>query len=235
MPANGRLFPCLVCAPKSGAHVRKAQIMSNSNTIVKPAKPNLKWRVVDIAVASVIGVASALIYWVAALLYGPIGSPLDALVPGLGGLMNGFWLFAGPLAAVIVRKPGAATYAEVVAGVLEALLGNQWGGAETFLMALVQGLCAEIVFLVVMYRIWNVVTLTLSGALSAVGCWGYTFLTHLQGFQLTGAYGVWNLVATLISGGLVAGLLMWYLYIAIARTGAIDKFASGRQVRVSNK
>ncbi|MCO6558229.1 MAG: ECF transporter S component [Bifidobacterium sp.] len=209
--------------------------MSSSNQTTIVPKPNLKWRVVDIAVASVIGVVSTFIYWAAALLYGPIGSPLDALIPGLGGLMNGFWLFAGPLAAVIVRKPGAATYAEVVAGVLEALLGNSWGGMETFLIALVQGLCAEVVFLCVAYKVWNLITVTLSGVVSAIGCWAYTFFTHLQGFNMMGAYGIWYLVATIISGGLVAGVLMWYLYIAIAKTGAIDKFASGRQVRASSK
>ncbi|WEV66700.1 ECF transporter S component [Bifidobacterium sp. ESL0769] len=209
--------------------------MSSSNQATITSKPNLKWRVVDIAVASVIGVVSTFVYWAAALLYGPIGSPLDALIPGLGGLMNGLWLFAGPLAAVIVRKPGAATYAEVVAGVLESLLGNSWGGMETFLIALVQGLCAEVVFLCVAYKVWNIVTVTLSGVVSAVGCWAYTFFTHLQGFNITGAYGIWYLVATVISGALVAGVLMWYLYIAIAKTGAIDKFASGRQVRAAGK
>ncbi|MDD6087642.1 MAG: ECF transporter S component, partial [Bifidobacterium boum] len=72
---------------------------------------NLKWRVVDIAVASVIGVASALIYWLVALLTAAPWTALDAVVPGLPGLFNGLWLFAGPLAAIIVRKPGAAVYA----------------------------------------------------------------------------------------------------------------------------
>ncbi|KAE8126415.1 MULTISPECIES: ECF transporter S component [Bifidobacterium] len=204
--------------------------MSSTQSAAK-SRPNLQWRVVDIAVASAIGVASAFIYWVAALLYTPIGGPLEVLLPGLSGLMNGLWLFAGPLAAVIVRKPGAAIYAEVVAAVLEALVGNQWGGAETFLIGLVQGIGAELVFLFVAYRVWNVLTLTLSGIVSAVGCWGYTFLTHLQGFDMTGAYGLWYLVATVISGALVAGVLMWYLYVGIAKTGALDRFASGREVR----
>ena len=31
--------------------------------------------------------------------------------------------------------------------------------------------------------------------------------------------------------GVIAGVLMWYLYLAIARTGALDSFASGRAVR----
>ncbi|KAB8295568.1 ECF transporter S component [Bifidobacterium avesanii] len=202
--------------------------MSTANTV---AKPNLKWRVVDIAVASVIGVASALIYWgVAIVTYGP-WEAMDILVPGLPGLFNGLWLFAGPLAAIIVRKPGAAIYAEVVAGVLEALMGNMWGGAETFLIALVQGVLAEIAFLVFAYRKWNLPVTILSGALSGLGCWAYSFFTHLQAIDLGGSYGVMYLVTTVISGVVFAGVLMWFLYVAIAKTGALDKFASGREVR----
>jgi energy-coupling factor transport system substrate-specific component len=37
-----------------------------------------------------------------------------------------------------------------------------------------------------------------------------------------------------ISGAVIAGILMWYLYIAIAKTGALDHFVSGREVRGVN-
>lgn len=205
--------------------------MSTSSNAVQPV---LKWRVVDIAVASVIGVASAVIYWVVALVTTAPWGVLEAIVPGLAGIFNGLWLFAAPLAAVIVRKPGAAIYAEVVAGVLEALLGNQWGGLDTFAIALVQGVGAEIAFAVFAYRKWNVGTMLLSGALSGVACWGYSFFTHLQAIDIAGSYGIVYLIATIVSGALVAGLLMWYLYIAIAKTGALDKFVSGREVRGLN-
>ena len=201
------------------------------SSAVTESKAMLKWRVVDIAVASVIGVASALIYWLWYLITVAPWSVLEAVIPGLAGILNGMWLFAGPLAAIIVRKPGAAVYAEVVAGVLEALMGNMWGGVDTFLIALIQGLFAEIAFLIVAYRKWNLPVTILSGALSGVGCWGYSFFTHLQAIDLAGSYGVVYLVATVISGIVFAGVLMWYLYIAIAKTGALDKFASGREVR----
>lgn len=201
------------------------------SSAVVESKPVLKWRVVDIAVASVIGVASALIYWVVAIATTAPWSILEAIVPGLAGVFNGLWLFAGPLAAVIVRKPGAAVYAEVVAGVLEALMGNMWGGVETFLIALVQGLFAEIAFLIFAYRKWNLPVMILSGALSGVACWGYSFFTNLQAVDVFQTYGVVYIIATVVSGIVFAGVLMWYLYIAVAKTGALDKFASGREVR----
>lgn len=207
--------------------------MSATTTAIL-AKPILKWRVVDIAVASVIGVVSALLYWlIATLTYGP-WDVLEAVIPGFAGILNGLWLFAAPLAAVIVRKPGAAIYAEVVAGVLEALLGNVWGGAQTFLMALVQGAFAELAFLIFVYKKWNLPTMVLSGALSGLACWGYSFFTHLQAIDFAGSYGIVYLITTVVSGAVVAGVLMWFLYIGIAKTGALDKFVSGREVRGLN-
>ncbi len=130
-----------------------------------------------------------------------------------------------------MRKPGAALYAEVVAGVLEALMGNMWGGVETFLIAFVQGLCAEIAFAVFAYRKWNLPVMMFSGALSGLGCWAYSFFTHLQAIDLNGSYGIVYLITTVLSGLVFAGVAMWYLYIGIAKTGALDNFASGRMVR----
>lgn len=193
-----------------------------------PRRANLRWRVVDIAVASVIGVASAFIYWAAIFIP---WDALQAVVPGFAGVVNGFWLFAGPLAAIIVRKPGAAIYAELLAAILEALMGNQWGGAETILIGLVQGVMAEIIFLIFAYRVWNVGTAILSGALAGVGCWGYSFFTKLQAIDLGGDYGIIYLLTTVISGAVVAGLLTWLLYVGIAGTGVLDRFESGRAIR----
>lgn len=201
-----------------------------SNATSAATRPNLSWRVVDIAVASVIGVASALIYFAAALLWGVVGEAMELALPGLTGLLNGLWLFAAPLAAVIVRKPGAALYAEVVAAVLEALIGTTWG-IETLFIGIVQGLFAELAFAIFAYKVWNLAVTSLSGLLTAVSCWGYSFFTHLQAVDWAGPYGVTNLVTTIVSGVLIAGVAMWYLYVAIAKTGALDKFASGRAVR----
>ena len=198
----------------------------------RPIRRNLRWRVVDIAVASVLAVASAFVFWGASFLSNFFWGPLEAIVPGFAGISNGLWLFAGPLAGLVVRKPGAAIYAELVAGSLEALLGNQWG-VEDLTMGLIEGVFAELAFLFVAYRVWNVAIATLSGALTGLSCWGYSFFTHLQGISLTGSYGIWYLVTTVISGAVIAGALRWYLQIALAKTGALDRFDSGRQFRAA--
>ena len=56
------------------------------SSAITESKAVLKWRVVDIAVASVIGVASALIYWVVAIATAAPWSALEAIIPGTSHL-----------------------------------------------------------------------------------------------------------------------------------------------------
>ena len=141
------------------------------NQSVMPSRHRFRWSVADITVTAVIAVASGIVFWAIGFIYAPIGSVLD-IVPGASDLLNGFYYIAGPLAMVIVRKPGAALFAEMVASVLEALLGSQWGGAGTVLPGLLQGLGAELAFALCAYGVWNMAVTALSGALSALG--GFT-------------------------------------------------------------
>lgn len=69
------------------------------------AKANYKWRVVDIVVAAIIAVASGVIFWGWDIVCSAPLALFEGVTPGFEGLLNGFWLFAGPLAAIIVRKP----------------------------------------------------------------------------------------------------------------------------------
>ncbi len=122
-------------------------IKTIGNNAHSPSAPHrLRWRVVDIAVASVIGVASGIIFWAVGVL--PFYDALEAVVPGLSGLINGLWVFAAPLALFIVRKPGSGLYAELLACFVEMILGSQWSGIDDLIPAVLQGVAAEIVFAV---------------------------------------------------------------------------------------
>ncbi|KFI85820.1 ABC-type cobalt transport system, permease protein [Bifidobacterium reuteri DSM 23975] len=189
------------------------------------AKANYKWRVVDIVVAAIIAVASGVIFWGWDIVCAAPLALFEAVTPGFEGLLNGFWLFAGPLAAIIMRKPGAALFAETLAAFLELTLGNQWGVGGSLIVGIMQGLCAEIGFAIFMWKKWNIVTTMLSGALAGVGCWAYYWMTNpgWNAMRVT-----WYLVGSIISGIVLAGALMWALHKAIAATGVLDRFASGR-------
>ena len=128
---------------------------SSTKTTGAPARSYLRWRIVDIVVASVLGVAAGLIFLAWNVGYLGPKALLEPLLPGLQGLLDGPWLFAGVLGGLIIRKAGAAIYVELLAAVVSALIGNQWGGFLTLEAGLVQGLGAELVFLLFFYRRWS--------------------------------------------------------------------------------
>ena len=167
------------------------------------AKVNYKWRVVDIVVAAILAVASGVIFWGWDIVCTAPLTLFEGVTPGFEGLLNGFWLFAGPLAAIIVRKPGAALFAETLAAFLELTLGNQWGVGGSLIVG----------------------TSILSGALAGVGCWAYYWATNpgWNAMRVT-----WYLVGSIISGIVIAGVVVWYLSRALAATGALERFESGR-------
>jgi len=184
-----------------------------------------RWRVVDIVVASVLAVASGMVFVVWNIASNPIGASLSAVLPGLQALMGGMWLFAGVLTALVIRKPGAALYGELVAATVSALVGNQWG-VMTIESGLVQGLAAELVFAAFLYRKWGLPVALLAGAAAGLGM----ALNDLILWYVGSAVTFWTIyiVAGVVSGAIIAGALSWYVVRGLAKTGALSRFASGR-------
>lgn len=199
------------------------------HTTEQPNPTHLRWRVVDIVVASVLGVASSLIFTAWNVLYAGPWKLFSVMLPGSEGLVNGVWLFAGVLGAIIVRKPGAALYAETLAAVVSGLIGNQWGGFETILIGLLQGLGAELVFAAFRYKVWNLPVTILAGAISGVFCAGYSLMGSYAGYAWGFKFAY--LGATIISGAVIAGIGSWYLAKALAATGALNRFAIGKSAQ----
>ena len=199
--------------------------MTEENQSSAVRKPNVKWRVVDIVVAAIVAVASGVIFWAWDFIYAVPTALFDSLTPGLGGLFHFMWLFAGPLAAIIVRKPGAALFAETLAAFLELTLGNQWGVGGSLIVGIVQGLGAEIGLAIFAYKKWDLLSTTISGALAGVGCGLYYWLTNPAWSALRVSI---YLIASAISGAMLAGAVMYLLQVAIAKTGVLDRFESGR-------
>lgn len=198
----------------------------STGQITKPRR-NYRWRVVDIVVASVIGVASGLVFVAWNVGYSVPSTLLQTFLPGLQGFVNGGWLFAGVLAGIIIRKPGAALYAELVAAVVSALVGNQWGSL-TIISGVVQGLGAELVLLAFLYANYRVYVAVLAGAgaalFGAINDLIFWYPGSAAGFSI--AY----VGSSIVSGAVIAGLLSWLAARAIARTGALGRFAAGREI-----
>jgi len=184
-----------------------------------------RWRVVDIVVASVLAVAAGLVFVLWNIASNPIGASLGALLPGLQALLGGGWLFAGVLTALVIRKPGAALYGELVAATVSALVGNQWG-VLTLESGLVQGLAAELVFAVFLYRVWNLPVAVLSGAAAGLALAVNDLILWYPG--AAAAFSAIYVVSAVVSGAVLAGGLSWYVVRGLAKTGALSRFQSGR-------
>ena len=192
---------------------------------IKPFKQ--RWRVIDIVVASVIGVAAGLIFYIWNQIYTPISAPFDASLPGAGAIFYGIWLIAGTLGALIIRKPGAALFTETVAAVVSALLGAKWGGFLTLESGIVQGLGAELIFFLFLYSNWRIWVASLAGAGAGLAMAISDLILWFPGSKTS--FAITYLISSIISGALFAGVGSWYIVKALAKTGVLDRFAAGRQ------
>ncbi|MEW1962485.1 ECF transporter S component [Microbacterium sp. NPDC077644] len=188
-----------------------------------------RWRVVDIVVAAVLGVAIGLVFWG----WNTIGyawfSAADALTPGFGGIAVGIWLLGGVVGGLVIRKPGAALVVELVAAIVSMLIGNVWG-VSTILSGIVQGLGAELIFALFLYRRFGIVVAGLAGAGAGIAAWIFELFygsspNILKSLEFNTIY----LVCLIVSGIVLAGVVGWLLVRALAATGALSRFAAGRE------
>ena len=190
---------------------------------------NLRWRVVDIVVASVIGVAVGVVFWAWGVAWAPISAPIEALLPGLQAAPAAVWLIAGVLGGLIIRKPGAALYTELVAAIVSALIGSQWGGLLTIEAGLIQGLGAELVFALFLYRYWRFPVALLAGAAAGLGMAINDLVLWYAG--AAPAFATIYTVSAVVGGALIAGGLSWLAMRGLARAGALGRFAAGRELQ----
>ena len=180
--------------------------VENESSAVR--KHSNTWRVVDIVVAAIIAVASGVIFWGWDIVCAAPLAIFGAVTPGFEGLLNAFWLFAETLAAA-----------------LELTMGNQWGVGGSLIVGIMQGIGAEIGFAIFAYKKWNMLTTAVSGALAGVGCGIYYWVMNpAWGVLRSSIY----LGTSIVSGALLAGVVMYLLHRAIAQTGVLDRFESGR-------
>lgn len=183
------------------------------------------WRTVDLITAVMIGVA----FGVSFIGWGAVHNLFSVVftaLPPLSGLLGGFWWMPAVVAMLVIRRPGAAILAEVVAASVEPLLGGQWGIA-TLGSGLLQGLGVELGLLIFAYKVWTWLPAALGGALAGLLETPYERVLYYPewDFSYIALYGV----AMVVSGALLAGVVGWLLVRGLARTGALAPFPPGRE------
>ncbi len=188
------------------------------------------WKLKDVIMVAIIGVVFAAVYM--AVFYGGLAISTALTPAGLSAfgfeLIYGVWFMASTLAAYIIRKPGVALVAEILASAIELLMGNS-GGLTVVLTGLIQGFGAEIVFAAFRYKKWNYVSMSLAGMLSAVFIFCYE-LYYLSYYLLTPGMLIAQLAVRFVSAIVFSGIICKLAGDGLAKTGVVKSYAIGAAV-----
>lgn len=178
------------------------------------------WTLRETLVVAVIGAVFALLYlgWVQLWLIA------QAAIGSLSmDIFMGFWFVASIVAAAIVRKPGVALVAEVLAAAVQVLIGSP-AGLMLIVSGFIQGLGAETVFAATRWRNYSLPVLMAAGVGAAVFSYAYTWMRFDYG-ALDPTILVVMFVLRCASGALLGGWLGKVIVDQLYRTGALSGFA----------
>jgi len=192
-------------------------------------RKSFAWRGIDLVTAAVLAVALGVAFWGFDVFVYPLIGVITAGFPPLGGLATGVWILPAVAGMLLVRRPGAAIFVELIAANVELTLGNSWG-VTVMISAVIQGLAVELVFALFRYRKFGLGVAALAGAVAA--------FFEIVGYELNAYYADYSLVfkvvlviCAVVSGAVISGGLGTLLIRALAKTGALSAFAAGRDAR----
>ena len=187
-----------------------------------------EWKLQDVILVAMLCVVFGVVYLGAVYLASFLSTALTpvGLAPLGNEIVFGVWFMAATLAAYIVQKPGVAIIAEIIAAVIEVLMGN-WFGPMVIVSGLIQGAGAEIVFALWRYKRFDRLTMYLA----AVGC---CITSFLWSFVRSG-YGLYSVkllivffLIRLVSSLLFSGVLCKIVGDGLAKTKLLKGYALGR-------
>ena len=126
--------------------------------------------------------------------------------------------------------PTAAFAAEVLAAVVELLMGNP-GGIRVVVTGAVQGLGAEAGFLLFRYKRFDLASMCVSGMTTAVLIFLWEFVQSGYGLLAPGLLAV-KLAIRLVSACLFSGLVAKLAGDLLSRTGVLRNYALGAKVSI---
>jgi energy-coupling factor transport system substrate-specific component len=134
-------------------------------------------------------------------------------------LFAGTWVIAGPLAGLIVRRPGTALAGEMIAASVSFLLASQWS-VDAIFSGAAQGLGAELTFALVGYRVAGLRVALVAGALSGVGMALHDLLLYFP--DVSASFATALVAAMIASAAIIGGLGALLVRAALRRSGALD-------------
>ncbi len=172
-----------------------------------------------VIIGIVFGFWSTFVYPAGTTLLGPIGV----------SFLYGVWFLGGIIPPYVIRKPGVAFLGEFIAAHVELLTGSPYGPLLTYYGA-TQGLACELVFALTRYRRWDRKVLLLAGAAAGLPAIAMDYFLY-QYYSLAIPLQLVLWLGYLGSGAILGGGLGKYVSDAVARTGVLDTFPLGKELR----
>jgi len=145
------------------------------------------------------------------------------------GLIAGMWVMAPLICAYIIRKPGVALVAELIAAGTEIMVGSVSAGV-VLILGFTQGLGVELALALFLWRSYRLSTLMFAGMMGMLA--NFVTIYVMYGYsQYSTVIVVLMLAAMLFSGALLAGWGSKGIADALNRTGVLNNFALGRITR----
>jgi energy-coupling factor transport system substrate-specific component len=184
------------------------------------------WTLRETLIVTVLGAVFAVLYlaWVQVWLV------MQAIFGSLTmDVVMGFWFVVSIVAAAIIRKPGVAFTAEVLAALVQILLGSP-AGLLLLITGAVQGAGAEVVFAATRWRNYSLPVLMAAGVGSAIFSFIYTWVRFDYG-ALQPTIIMAMFVLRCLSGAVLGGLLGHLIVGALYRTGVLSGLAIDHDIR----
>lgn len=189
---------------------------------------DMKWKLKDILMVAIVGVLFSFLFLGADY----VGAALTAaLTPmGLGALgyqfIYGIWFMAATFATYVIQKRGVGIIAEMLAAVIEVMMGGMFG-PMTLVTGFCQGLGCEIGFAIFRYKKFGWSSMILSSIICAV----FTFIVPEYFAYGYSAYALPILIAALairvVSSILFTGVVSKLIGDGLAKAGVLRGYALG--------
>ncbi|HEY8199082.1 MAG TPA: ECF transporter S component [Candidatus Limnocylindrales bacterium] len=174
-----------------------------------------RWQTRDILVVAVIAVAFGVFFWA----FGLVWAGLAVLGPAQSVLYAG-WLLPAIVAPLLVRKPGAAVFAELVAAFVSMFLGSQWA-VDTLVSGLLQGAAAELVFAATRYRRYDLPVVVAASVAATAAAFVHDWAVYYREYAPEALLAI--AIAMAISGAIVLPLAAVAIERAVRRSGALPE------------
>lgn len=197
--------------------------MSDSKTAAKGG-----WKLQEVIFVAMLCVVFGVVYLAATYLSTGLVAVFTPMGIGPMGyeIVFGVWFMVSTLAPYVIQRPGVAIVSEIIAAVIEVLLGNMFG-PMVIVTGIVQGIGAEAAFAIGRYKSYTMRDMLLASVLCCVVSFLWSFIrSGYLAFSVPVL--VLFFVVRLVSSVVFAGLLSKAIGDGLAKTGLLKGYALGR-------